>query len=200
MYAYFRGELISSSRDNAIVDVGGVAYRLLISNSTYRQLPPAGSRVKLLAHLHVKEDVMQLFGFIEEEERQLFLLLLSISGVGPKLALAILSGLPVEDIQEAIMSNKPETLFGITGVGRKTAARIILELRDRILKLQQNRTGTTVASVSAASLSDDALQALLTLGFSRTSAQQAVARALEAMDNPGVEDLVRESLQHIRNH
>ena len=99
MFAYFRGELVASSPGEAVIDVMGVAYLLSISDSTFRRLPLPGSEVTLLAHLQVKEDLMQLYGFIDEEERQLFRLLLSITGVGPKLALAILSGLPVQEIQ-----------------------------------------------------------------------------------------------------
>ncbi|HED31468.1 MAG TPA: Holliday junction branch migration protein RuvA [Prosthecochloris aestuarii] len=200
MYAYFRGELIAASLEEAVVEVAGVGYRLLISGSTFRRLPSPGARVTLLSHLYVKEDVMQLFGFLEEEERQLFRLLLSISGVGPKLALAILSGLPVEEIQEAIMDNMPEKLVGITGVGKKTAGRIILELRDRILKLQATRPVKTAASTGPSAFLDDALQALLTLGFSRTLAQQALQKALESRTAGTVEELVRDALQHIRNH
>ncbi|ANT64207.1 MULTISPECIES: Holliday junction branch migration protein RuvA [Prosthecochloris] len=201
MFAYFRGELVVSSREEAVVDVVGVGYLLSISDSTFRRLPALGSEVTLLAHLQVKEDLMQLYGFIDEEERQLFRLLLSITGVGPKLALAILSGLPVQEIQEAIMANVPEKLFGITGVGRKTAGRIILELRDRILKLhEKGAKGKTAVSMPALDVSEDALQALLTLGFSKSSAEEAVSAALQGMDRPSVEEVVRIALQHIRNH
>lgn len=201
MFAYFRGELVASSPGEAVIDVMGVAYLLSISDSTFRRLPAPGREVTLLAHLQVKEDLMQLYGFIDEEERQLFRLLLSITGVGPKLALAILSGLPVQEIQEAIMANVPEKLFGITGVGRKTAGRIILELRDRILKLhEKGAKGKTAVAIPALNVSEDALQALVTLGFSKSSAEEAVTAALQGMEQPRVEEVVRIALQHIRNH
>ncbi|MBF0586838.1 Holliday junction branch migration protein RuvA [Prosthecochloris sp. N3] len=200
MYAYFRGELIESSPEEAIVEVAGIAYHFLVSGRTSRELPGPGADVTLLAHLYVKEDLMQLFGFSDEEERQLFRLLLSISGVGPRLALAILSGLDVEEIQEAIMANMPERLVGITGVGKKTAARIILELRDRILKLQVHRKVRHASESPGSSLLDDALQALLTLGFSKNAALLAVRKAQETASCSEVEELVREALQHTRNH
>ncbi len=196
MFAYFHGELVEASRDEAVIDVAGVGYRLLISAATYHQLPEPGERVLALVHLYVKEDLMQLYGFIDEEERQLFRLLLSISGVGPKLALAILSGLQVQEIQEAIVSNMPERLFEISGVGKKTAARIVLELRDRILKLQPPAKQS--AKVSDSSVRDDALGALVTLGFSRHVALKAVVASQAKLENPQVEDLVKESLLAIR--
>ena len=198
MFAYFRGELIEASPDEAVVEVSGVAYSLLISSATYHRLPEPGSTVRLLAHLHVKEDILQLYGFPDEEERQLFRLLLSTSGVGPRLALAILSGLQVHEVQEAIVSNVPERLFEISGVGKKTAARIVLELRDRILKLQPSRPGKAASAASSASLREDATNALMTLGFSRTVAQKAILGSLDRLKDPKVEDLVRESLQAIR--
>lgn len=198
MFAYFRGELVEAFPDEVVVDVAGVGYRLLISSATYHQLPQPGGSVRVLAHLHVKEDLMQLYGFFDEEERQLFRLLLSISGVGPKLALAILSGLQVQEIQEAIVSNMPERLFEISGVGKKTAARIVLELRDRILKLRPSGGAKPSSTLSKNSLRDDALNALLTLGFSRSVAMKAVIESLAHLENPQVEDLVRESLLAIR--
>ena len=135
MFAYFRGKLVSVLPEEAIVEVSGIAYRLLISATTSRHLPEPGNEVLLFSHLYVREDALQLYGFSCEEERQLFRLLLLTSGVGPKLALAVLSGLQVQDVHDAILANSPERLYGISGVGKKTAARIILELRDKILKL-----------------------------------------------------------------
>jgi len=198
MYTYFRGELIEAFPDEAVIEVSGTGYLFSISATTYHQLPEPGREVLILAHLHVKEDLMQLFGFLEEEERQLFRLLLSISGVGPKLALAILSGLQVHEIQEAIVSNMPERLFEITGVGKKTAARIVLELRDRILKLRPSGGTKSVPGLSGGSMRDDAVNALVTLGFLRSVAQKAVTESLTSLRNPQVEDLVRDALLTIR--
>ncbi len=176
MFAYFRGKLASLLPEEVVVEVSGVAYRFLISATTHRQLPEPGSDVLLFSHLVVREDALQLYGFSKEEERQLFRLLLLTSGVGPKLALALLSGLSVQEVHDAILANAPERLYGITGVGKKTAARIILELRDKILKLSPVSGVASPAVHQTSQLRDDAVNALVTLGFSRITVQKAVDR------------------------
>lgn len=200
MFAFIRGELITASGDEAVVEAAGIGYRLSVSSRTIRRLPPPGTSVRLHTHYQVREDAHQLFGFIDEEELQLFRLLLSISGVGPKLALAVLSGLSVGEVQEAIVSNRPETLYGISGVGKKTAGRIILELRDKILNIQPSAAGRSGSEVRGLQQADDALLALMTLGFSRNVAQKAVADSLEASPGLSVEELVKTSLAAIRNN
>ncbi|HHE33100.1 MAG TPA: Holliday junction branch migration protein RuvA [Chlorobaculum parvum] len=203
MFAFLRGELVTASREEAVVEVSGIGYRLHISSGTSSRLPAPGSPVLLYTHYHVREDLQQFFGFLDEEELQLFRLLVSISGVGPKLAMAVLSGLSVGEIQEAIVSNRPETLFGITGVGRKTAARIILELRDKILKIQPASAGKSVgpgAPLSSTQLIDDAVAALTTLGFPKASAQKVVSKVLEAAPGLSVEELVRTALAAMHNN
>ena len=201
MFAFLRGELVTVSREEAVVEVSGIGYRLHISSGTSNRLPVPGSPVFLYTHYHVREDLQQLFGFLDEEELQLFRLLLSISGVGPKLAIAVLSGLSVVEIQEAIVSNRPETLFGITGVGRKTAARIILELRDKILKIQPSTASKAGgAALCSTQLVEDAVAALTTLGFPKASAQKAVSNVLESTPELSVEELVRLSLTAMHNN
>ncbi|NTV16284.1 MAG: Holliday junction branch migration protein RuvA [Chlorobiaceae bacterium] len=199
MFAYFRGKLTSLLPEEVVVEVSGVAYRFLISATTHRQLPEPGSDVLLFSHLVVREDALQLYGFSKEEERQLFRLLLLTSGVGPKLALALLSGLSVQDVHDAILANAPERLYGITGVGKKTAARIILELRDKILKLSSVSGVASPAVHQTSQLRDDAVNALVTLGFSRITVQKAVIGILE--QNPGltVEEVVKSALVSIHN-
>ncbi len=199
MFAYFRGKLVLLLPEEALVEVSGIAYRFLISASTYRQLPEQGSDVLLFSHLSVKEDSLQLYGFSKEEERQLFRLLLLTSGVGPKLALAVLSGLPVQDVHEAILANAPERLYGITGVGKKTAARIILELRDKILKLPAVAASAASPMLQTTRLREDAVNALVTLGFSRITVQKAVAGILEHNPELTVEEVVKAALLSIRN-
>ncbi|MEI7789479.1 MAG: Holliday junction branch migration protein RuvA [Chlorobiaceae bacterium] len=199
MFAYFRGKLVLLLPEEALVEVSGIAYRFLISASTYRQLPEQGSDVLLFSHLSVKEDSLQLYGFSKEEERQLFRLLLLTSGVGPKLALAVLSGLPVQDVHEAILANAPERLYGITGVGKKTAARIILELRDKILKLPAVAASTASPMLQTTRLREDAVNALVTLGFSRLTVQKAVAGILEHNPELTVEEVVKAALLSIHN-
>lgn len=199
MFAYFRGKLVSVLPEEALVEVAGIAYRFLISANTSRQLPEPGSEVLLFSHLYVREDALQLYGFSKEEERQLFRLLLLTSGVGPKLALAVLSGLQVQDVHEAILGNAPERLYGISGVGKKTAARIILELRDKILKLPPVVGLAASAALHSSRLRDDAVNALVTLGFSRLVAQKAVIGILEQHPDHTVEEVVKSALVSIHN-
>lgn len=200
MFAFIRGELITASQDEAVIEASGIGYRLHISAATSRRLPAPGATVCLHTHYQVREDAHLLFGFLDQEELQLFRLLLSISGVGPKLAIAVLSGLKVGEIQEAIVSNRPETLYGISGVGKKTAARIILELRDKILKIQPAVSGAGESGSRDRQLTEDAVAALMTLGFVRAMAQKAVAGVLEASPGLSVEEVVKSSLAAIRNN
>jgi len=199
MFAYFRGKLASLLPEEAVVEVSGVAYQLLISATTHRQLPEQGCEVLLFAHLVVREDLLQLYGFSREEERQLFRLLLLTSGVGPKLALALLSGLQVQDIHEAILANTPERLYGITGVGKKTAERIILELRDKILKLSPVSSIAFSDRSLSSRLKEDAVNALVTLGFSRIVVQKAVVAILEQTPQLTVEEVIKAALLSIHN-
>ncbi len=199
MFAYFRGKLVSVLPEEALVEVAGIAYRFLISANTCRQLPEPGSEVLLFSHLYVREDALQLYGFSKEEERQLFRLLLLTSGVGPKLALAVLSGLQVPDVHEAILANAPERLYGISGVGKKTAARIILELRDKILKLPPVVGLASSVAMHSSRLRDDAVNALVTLGFSRLVAQKAVISIIEQHPDQTVEEVVKSALVSIHN-
>jgi len=199
MFAYFRGKLVSVLPEEAVIDVSGIAYQFLISTTTSRQLPAIGSEVLLFSHLCVREDALQLYGFSKEEERQLFRLLLLTSGVGPKLALALLSGLQVQDVHEAIIANSPEKLYGINGVGKKTAARIILELRDKILKLPPLTGLITPASHQTPRSREDAINALITLGFSRLTVQKAVDNILEQQTGLTVEDVIKSALLSLHN-
>ncbi len=199
MFAYFRGKLASLLPEEAVVEVSGIAYQLLISATTHRQLPEQGSEVLLFAHLVVREDLLQLYGFSREEERQLFRLLLLATGVGPKIALALLSGLSVRDIHEAILADSPERLYGITGVGKKTAAKIILDLRDRILKLSPASAIASSDGIPSSRLRDDAVNALVTLGFSRIMAQKAVVAIVEQTPRLTVEEVIKAALLSIHN-
>lgn len=199
MFAYFRGRLVSVLPEEAVVEVSGIAYRFLVSASTSRQLPEPGGEILLYSHLAVREDAHQLYGFITEAERQMFRLLILTSGVGPKLALAVLSGMQVADVHEAILANTPEPLYGITGVGKKTAARIILELRDKILKLSPAGTTAAPAALLSSRLRDDAVNALVTLGFSRVTVQKAVGGILENNSALSVEEVIKSALVSIHN-
>ncbi len=199
MFAYFRGKLVSVLSEEAVLEVSGVAFRFLISATTKRQLPEQGGDVLLFSHLYVREDTLQLYGFSREEERQLFRLLLLVSGVGPKLALAILSGMQVQDIHEAILANAPEQLYGISGVGKKTAARIILDLRDKLLKLSPVQGMVNPVSLQTNRLREDAVNALVTLGFSKLTVQKAVVSILEQNTSLTVEEVIKSALVSIHN-
>jgi Holliday junction DNA helicase RuvA len=199
MFAYFRGRLVSVLPEEAVVEVSGVAYRFLISAITSRQLPEQGCEVLLYSHLSVREDAHQLYGFLSEAERQMFRLLLLTSGVGPKLALAVLSGLEVQDVHQAILGNTPERLYGITGVGKKTAARIILELRDKILKLSPAGTVAAQASLQSSRLREDAVNALVTLGFSKITVLKVVTTIHEQNPALSVEEVIKSALVSIHN-
>ncbi|MEI8033770.1 MAG: Holliday junction branch migration protein RuvA [Chlorobiaceae bacterium] len=199
MFAYFRGRLVSVLPEEAVLEVSGVAYRFLVSMSTSRQLPEPGSETVLYSHLSVREDALQLYGFSKEEERQMFRMLILTSGVGPKLALAVLSGLEVKEVYQAILGNAPESLYGVSGVGKKTAARIILELRDKVLKLSGAAGISAPAAARSSRLRDDAINALLTLGFSRVAVQNAVTAILEESPSLSVEELIKSALSSIHN-
>ncbi len=197
MIAQLKGILDSKTPAEIVVDVGGVGYLLSIPLSTYYDLPEAGSGVKLLAHTHVREDTLQIFGFLTSPERDLFRLLISVSKVGPKLALAILSGLDTGALFSALRSGDVARLTGIVGVGKKTAERISLELKDKIPE-------SAVDSQAPARAGDaileecrykDALTALVHLGYKRHEVKEVIQGLASEDEKRTVEDLIRESLR-----
>lgn len=195
MIAYVRGLLAEKSPVRAVVECGGVGYELLVPVSTYSRLPREGSEVKLLAYHCVREDDEILFGFATEGERELFAKLTGVSGVGPKTALAILSGASVGELALAIASGDAKLLSAVKGVGKKTAAKICVELRDKVdlLAFSARPGGTsTAASVAVAA---DAAAALRALGFSDETSAKMVSDILAK--NPGadsVEQVIRLAL------
>lgn len=194
MYDHLSGKLEHKSVASIVVDVAGVGYELTVPLSTYEKLPKEGSDVKLLTHLHVRDDVMRLFGFASSEERELFRMLIGVSGIGPMLALAVLSGTSVETVKEAVMAGDATLLKTIRGVGAKTAERMVLELRDPIGRLGVwiGAPGVSVGDQTAL----DAVAALVSLGYSRAKAEEAVARARKKRGaDATVEELVREALK-----
>lgn len=199
MYAYFRGILVSVLSEEVVLEVSGVGYHILVPATVARQLPVPGAEVLLHVHLHVREDALQLYGFSSEDERQLFRLLLLVSGIGPKLALAVLSGLAVHHVHEAILSNNPDALSGVSGVGKKTAARVILELRDKILKLPPAGSTSRSPSFQFTTRRDDAVDALVTLGFPKATVLKTVSGILEAESTLGVEEVIKQALSAIHN-
>ena len=171
MIAHLRGRLIARHPNQAIVDAGGVGYDVAISVPTFSELPPLGGEVTLHIHTHVREDQIALYGFLRPEEKQLFEKLLTVSGIGPKLAITILSGMAADEMVNAIRGNDVARLTKIPGIGKKTAERMVLELRDK-LPVAGNEPATGMPSFSA--LQEDVLSALVNLGYQRAAAEKAL--------------------------
>ncbi len=193
MIALLTGTLKRKSTDHLIIDVSGVGYQVQTPLSTYYNLPDAGEEVTLHIHTHVREDCLSLFGFLVEKEKDLFLLLMGVSGIGPKLALTVLSSLSVEDISFAIETADDSKLCTIPGIGRKTAARLVLELKDKMKRLsfagpQDNRTAAKTEPI------EDAVSALVNLGYKKTLAEEALQSILHRRPGLTVEALIREGL------
>lgn len=189
MIARLAGTLIEKGPEGLVVDVGGVGYQVFVSLQTLANFPAVGEPVQLYVYTHVREDAIQLFGFRELAERRLFLLLKEVSGIGPRLALNILSGLPVDDLAEAIREGDVGRLVAIPGVGRKTAERIVVELRD---KIGQARDARLAGGDSG--LVDQAVSALVNLGYRKNEAERAVRAAL-GKDAMALEDVIRTALR-----
>ena len=199
MIAYVSGTLAEKRPTEAVIDVQGLGYVLLIPTSTYEALPATGEKARLHTYQYVREDALQLFGFASQAERAVFEVMLSVSGVGPKLALAALSAMSPVELRDRVLDGDAPMLTKIPGVGRKTAERLIVELRDRL-------SGLSILDGAAAPLSGgsdaraaaraDALSALEALGFSRAAAEKNLRKVLRA--HPGVqstEELIRLALR-----
>jgi holliday junction DNA helicase RuvA len=172
MIAHLRGKLIARHPNQVILETMGVGYDVTISVPTFSELPPTGSEVSLHIHTHVREDQIALYGFLRHEEKQLFEKLITVSGIGPKLAITILSGMPAEEMTGAIRGNDVARLTKIPGIGKKTAERMVLELRD---KLPTSDADQVLAVPSLSALQEDVLSALMNLGYQRPAAEKALA-------------------------
>ncbi|NNF03929.1 MAG: Holliday junction branch migration protein RuvA [Rhodothermales bacterium] len=195
MIDYVSGKLVSKKPTEAVVDVGGVGYRVEIPTSTFEDLPDVGQPVRILTYHHVREDAQLLFGFMGVEERSVFELMLNVSGIGPKLALAALSAMRPGELRDAVLNDDSGMLTRIPGVGRKTAERMVIELRDRFDDLRLGASAGTVGA-AAPDFKSDALAALEALGLSRKAADRAVRAVLEDdADVATAEDLIRLALR-----
>lgn len=172
MIAHLRGKLIARHPNQVIVETGGVGYDVVISVPTFSELPSPGSEISLHIHTHVREDQLALYGFLRPEEKQLFEKLITVSGIGPKLAITILSGMAADEMVNAIRGNDIARLTKIPGIGKKTAERMVLELRDK-LPAASTELKEVVPSLSA--VQEDVLSALLNLGYQRSVADKALA-------------------------
>ncbi len=192
MIAQVHGRLLRKGPQEAVVDVGGVGYRVTIPLSTFYRIGEPGEEVTLLTHTHVREDALALFGFLTAAEQALFERLIEVSGVGPKLAVAILSGIEAPDLVAALRSSDVVRLTRIPGVGKKTAERLVLELKDKVQGLAATEEPTPAAA--AGSAKEDLVSALLHLGYSRPEAERGVDRALKEGEGR-FEDLLRRTLR-----
>jgi Holliday junction DNA helicase RuvA len=201
MIASLTGTLKSKAPTEVVVDVNGVGYVVSIPLSTFETLGSLNSTVTLLTHLHVREDALLLFGFSTDEERTCFRLLISVSGIGPKIAQGILSSMSVNDLRIHIAAGNASALTSIPGIGRKTAERLILELKEKMEKLAGS-THTLVGSTDAAEIRAEALAALVSLGYNRATAESAIRKAVAAEQTAGLtlEQLIKFSLRLISSN
>jgi len=189
MYDFIQGDLVSKSPTVAVVEAGGVGYRIHIPLSTFESLPDRG-RVRLLTHWYVREDQQRLYGFRSAEERDLFEMLLTVRGVGPAVALGVLSGISVQQFNRHVTDGRVEAIQRIRGVGRKTAERIVMELRDRIV------AEAVPAGLVSSHQVRDAVTAMVSLGYSLDAARTRVTKAAAALgDGAPVEAVIREALR-----
>ena len=211
MYDYFKGELVDLLPTSAVLEVGGIGHTFSIPLSTYDRLKRDagdGARVRLNAHLYVREDEMRLYGFATQEERRLFRMVLSVTGVGPSIALACLSALRPEEVLQALAGGECKTLQRVKGVGRRVAERMIVDLKERAGALIDERAEAAVdrppgrfpgPGKLGASDQEDAVKALIELGYQRRAAESMVARAVERFTTQdrhvGLEDLIKSCLR-----
>jgi Holliday junction DNA helicase RuvA len=201
MIALLRGTLLEKAPSRVVVDVGGVGYDVQVPLSTFYGLGEPGTNISLRIHTHVREDVIALFGFSTSLEQELFERLIAVSGIGPKLALAVLSGIEPSDFIRAVRMQDVARLTAIPGIGKKTAERIGLELKDRLPQAAQAAGAASAAARPGDQLREDLLSALVNLGYQRASAEKAIDKALRASPDAGFEQALREALRSmIRGH
>ena len=201
MIAQLTGKLVDKQPNTVIIDVGGVGYDVTIPLSTFYELGEPGIEVSLRIHTHVREDVLQLFGFWTPREKELFLKLTSVSGVGPKLAITMLSGMPAGELINAITNNDLVRLTSIPGVGRKTAERVVVELRDKLAVISlearaEDRAAREAASGDAA-VRDDTIAALMALGYPKAIAERAVSFAVREEGERTIEAVLKRALRRL---
>ena len=199
MIGQLRGQLLSKRPNTLLVDVKGVGYEVIIPLTSFYELPGEGSEITLKIHTHAREDALILFGFCSQREKDLFLKLISISGVGPKLAIAILSGAQVEELAQAIADGNLARLTAIPGVGRKTAERLVLELKSLVTPfLLPEQIEAAREGGKPTALEEDVVSALTNLGYSRSSAEKALSAALRSAETErSFEEVLRNTLRRL---
>lgn len=204
MIAFLSGTVLSKQATTAIIEVGGVGYEVAIPLSTFYELGDVGTAAQLRIYTHVREDTLQLFGFKTARERELFLHLISVNGVGPGLAIKLLSGMSADELVASIRTNNLARLVSVPGVGRKTAERLVVDLRDRIAALSTPAMeqefaakGATGARTPEDAVRDDAISALANLGYQKSAAEKAVKTAMDEGGDLSVELILRRSLRSL---
>jgi Holliday junction DNA helicase RuvA len=199
MIGYLKGRILSKKPNAILMDVNGVGYEVLIPLTTFYELADKGQEVSLNIHTHVREDALTLFGFHTQKEKDFFLKLISISGIGPKLGIVILSGAPVEELASCIAEGNLVRLTSIPGIGRKTAERMVLELKSHMASyLLPEQATATRSEDSLGALEEDVLSALVNLGYPRAAAEKAIRATLNAGKcERNFEDMLRNTLQRL---
>lgn len=191
MIGRISGILAHKAPGEVTVDVGGVGYQIFIPVSVFYRLPELGEKVSLHTYTHLREDALQLFGFLEPEEKQVFLLLNSVAGIGPKLAITVLSGIPADDLARALRAGDQARLVSIPGVGKKLAERMVVELRDKMISLP----APEMAAGDGSQLARDAVSALVNLGYRRAEAEKSVREI--AKKEGTLADVLKEALRQL---
>lgn len=198
MISYVRGELVEIEEDKVIVDVGGIGFGIYMSGRAAALLPSPGSEVRLHTYMNVKEDAMQLFGFLTKDDLSVFRLLIGVNGIGPKAGLNILSSLSPDDLRFAVVANDVKAIMAAPGIGKKTAEKLILELKDKLKLedvLEHGVSETDLSQTSGANqVQSEAIQALTALGYGSTEALQAVKKAGQE-EGDDVETLLKKALK-----
>ncbi len=198
MIVSVQGTIVEKTPTHVVLDVGGIGYEIWITLSGFESLGRVGEQARLRTYLDVREDLHQLFGFVSEEERGLFLLLISVSGIGPKSALSILSAMPVRELRQAIVSENIDFLTAAPGVGKKTAQRLIVELKEKVMKgVSKEPLPAVTASPTDSNVADEAVMALTSLGYAKAAAEKAVVRAIQEKTDHRftIEELVKSALR-----
>jgi Holliday junction DNA helicase RuvA len=199
MITFLEGIIEEKHPTSVILNVNGVGYEVIITLNTYEDLPPAGDSIRLLTVHHIREDIEQLYGFSRKSERAFFTRLISVSGIGPTLGISILSGLPVSTFCTAIASGDVKRLSSIKGIGKKTAERIIVELKDKVSQFSVPEAGAEETMSEEDRILNDAVLALVALGFRNSEAYSAVKQVMKDAGVPlGIEEVVRQSLSSLQ--
>jgi Holliday junction DNA helicase RuvA len=195
MIAQIRGHLIQKSPGSIIVEANGIGYQLFVSLTTFYDLPEFQQNVVLHTYTHVREDLLQLYGFSTPLEKELFQILIGVSGIGPKLAINILSGISPSELVHSLGSRDMARLLSIPGVGRKTAERLLLDLQEKVLKIQSRGVYPQTVRPSADGMAEDVVSALVNLGYKRNQAEKAVESVLQQTPEITLEKALKESLR-----